>query len=165
MKYFSRNLLLVALISAGSTVAIVPQAALAYDIDSTSVLDLDEEGVAIRGFDPVAYFKVGKPTEGSAKFTASYKGATYHFANASNRNAFKAAPAKYEPQFGGFCAMGAALSKKLDGDPEIWHVVDKKLYLIVNKDADAAWLKDVPGYLVKANDNWPKIRDKAPKDL
>lgn len=164
-KLFTRNVLLAAILSTSTMVAVVPQLAFAYDESSTSALNLDKQGVAIKGFDPVAYFTDSKPTEGSSKFTFSYKGATYHFANASNRETFKANPEKFAPQYGGFCAMGVALSKKLDGDPQAWRVVDNKLYLNLNKDVQKKWVEDVPGNLKKAETEWPQVRNKAPKDL
>jgi len=164
-KLFTRNVLLAAILSTSTMVAVLPQLAFAYDESSTSALNLDKQGVAIKGFDPVAYFTDNTPTEGSSKFTYSYKGATYHFSNASNREAFKANPDKFTPQYGGFCAMGVALDKKLDGDPQAWRVVDNKLYLNVNKDVQKKWLEDVPGNIKKAETEWPQVRNKAPKDL
>lgn len=139
--------------------------ALAYSETSTKAVNIDTAGLAIRGYDPVAYFTVGKPTPGNAQFTAQHDGATYRFANAANRDAFVKDPAKYAPAYGGFCAMGAALEKKLDGDPNLWRIVDGKLYLNVGEPAQKRWLEDVPGNIGKAQANWPKIRDKAPKDL
>jgi len=162
---FTRNTLLAAVIGAASLMAILPTAAHAYDVNSTSELNVDAKHVAVQGHDVVAYFTVGAPTAGKAEFKASHRGATYHFASAANRDAFKAEPNKYAPQFGGFCAMGVALDKKLDGDPTAWKVDGGKLYLNVNKDVQKKWLEDVPGNLVKANAAWPEIKTKAPKDL
>jgi YHS domain-containing protein len=164
-QFFSRHLLLAAILSTSTLVTIVPELAFAYDETSTSALNVDKQGVAIKGFDPVAYFTDGAPLEGTNKFTATYKGATYHFANAKNRDAFKANSEKFVPQYGGFCAMGVALGKKLDGDPQAWRVVDNKLYLNVNKEVQKKWLEDVPGNLKKADSEWPQVSNKAPKDL
>lgn len=128
-------------------------------------MNADANDLAIHGFDPVAYFTAGQPTQGSAEYSATYKNAIYHFASAENRDAFRANPKKYAPQFGGFCALGVALNKKLDVDPGSWKVVDGKLYLNVNKDVQAKWLQDVPGHLKTAVATWPKIKDKNPSDL
>jgi YHS domain-containing protein len=147
----------------GMTVATVP--AFAYDETSSSPVNVDKAGLALRGYDPVAYFKSGKPTQGLPKFSARYEGATYHFASGKDRDAFKADPAKYAPAFGGYCAMGAVMNKKLDGDPNVWRIVDGHLYLNVGKPAQTKWLEDVPGNIQKATTNWPSIKDKAPKDL
>ncbi|MCZ8107788.1 MAG: YHS domain-containing (seleno)protein [Burkholderiales bacterium] len=162
----SRRTLVAAMTVAGLTVlSIGVQPAWSYDDASQSAVNVDKAGLAIRGYDPVAYFAVGKPTPGLAQFTAKHEGATYQFANAANRDAFAANPAKYAPAFGGFCAMGAVFQKKLDGDPNLWRVVDGKLYLNVGEPAQKRWLEDVPGNITKASQNWPVIRGKAPKDL
>jgi YHS domain-containing protein len=144
---------------------ILPSTAFAYDEASTSSINVDKQSVAINGYDPVAYFTTQQAAKGDKKYTASHNGATYYFASAVNRDAFKAAPAKYEPQFGGFCAMGVALGKKLDVDPEVWKVVDGKLYFNVNRDVQVKWSEDVPGNLNKAHANWPGLKDKTPKSL
>ncbi len=162
---FTRRSLLTALISTASALALLPLQAQAYDENSTSALNVDAKGIAIKGHDVVAYFTAGTPTPGKAEIAAQHEGAVYHFASAANRDAFKANPAKYAPQFGGFCAMGVALDKKLDGDPAVWKIVDDRLYLNVNKDVQKKWLDDVPGNLVKANNTWPRIKAKAPKAL
>ena len=148
--------------------AIVPNTSLhafAYDETSKSAINIDKAGLAIRGYDPVAYFTVGKPTKGESRFSAKHEGATYYFATAANRDAFQKEPAKYAPAFGGFCAMGAVFDKKLDGDPELWRIVDGKLYLNVGAPAQKRWLEDVPGNISKAGQNWTRIKDKAPKEL
>jgi YHS domain-containing protein len=132
---------------------------------STSAVNTDTANLALRGHDPVAYFSAGKPTLGEARYSAKFNGATYHFASAANLKMFKASPAAYAPQYGGFCAMGVALEKKLDGDPMVWKIVDKKLYLNVNPDVFTAWSRDIPGNLVKAEENWPEIKNKTPDSL
>ncbi|KAF0228278.1 MAG: hypothetical protein FD175_2059 [Beijerinckiaceae bacterium] len=139
--------------------------AFAYDEGSESAINVDGKGIALRGYDPVAYFTLGKPTPGDAKFTAKHDGATYHFASATTRDAFTREPAKFAPAFGGYCAMGAVFEKKLDGDPNLWKIVDGKLYLNVGEPAQKRWLEDTKGNISKAAVNWPKIRDKAPKEL
>jgi len=106
----------------------------AHDEMSTSAINIDASGLALKGYDPVAYFPIGAPTLGKVQFTATHQGATYRFASTANRDTFTASPAQYAPAYGGFCAMGVALEKKLDVDPQAWRVVDGKLYLNVNKD-------------------------------
>ena len=115
-------------------------------------------GVAIEGYDPVAYFTDGKPVEGSQEYTAEYDGATWRFASAEHRDMFEADPMKYAPQFGGYCAYGVAQGALADIDPDAWSIVDGKLYLNLNKDIQAEWQKDIPGYLVKAKENWPTLQ-------
>ena len=143
----------------------LPDAARAYDETSTSAVNVDAKGVALKGFDPVSYFKAGGPKQGTAKLTAAFEGATYRFANADNQKLFVADPAKYAPSYGGFCAMGVALGKKLDVDPMAWRVVDGKLYLNVSKDVQKRWLDDVPGNLTQADKTWVQLKDRAPKSL
>ena len=145
--------------------AIVPVTSHAYDENSASAVNVDAKGVGLKGYDPVAYFTAGAPTAGKAEFTSKHDGVTYQFATAANRDAFKAAPTKYAPQFGGFCAMGVALEKKLDGDPAAWTIADGKLYLNVNKDVEKKYREDVTGNNKKADANWPQLRNKSPKSL
>ena len=131
---------------------------------STS-MNVDAKGVAIHGYDPVAYFTDGKPVKGSPNFSHKSGDATYHFASAKHRELFAKEPAKYAPQFGGYCAMGTAMGKKFDVDPTAWRIVDGKLYLNLNKDVQEKWLSDVSGHLKKADANWPEIKDKSAAQL
>ena len=115
-------------------------------------------GVAIKGYDPVAYFTQGRPAKGSAKFTEEWLGASWHFANAKHREAFVRNPEKYTPQFGGYCskAMSDAFLKSLD--PNAWHIIDGKLYVFASKKGRKNFLKDIPGRSAKAAANWEKIK-------
>lgn len=134
--------------------------ALALGAWAAGPLNLDSRGVAIHGHDPVAYFVDGKPTKGRADMSASANGATYWFASETNRQAFKADPAKYEPQYGGYCAYGVAQGFKPDIDPNAFKVVDGKLFLNLSPAVQSRWLADVPGYIVRANENWIQLKDK-----
>jgi YHS domain-containing protein len=117
----------------------------------------EKDGVALRGYDPVAYFKDGRPVKGTAEYRAEYKGSTFHFASQANRDSFAADPAKYAPQYGGYCAYGTAGGYKAAIDPAAFTVVDGKLYLNYNRDVQKDWSKDVPGFVSKADKNWPKV--------
>ena len=117
-----------------------------------------ENGVAVKGYDPVAYFTDGRPTRGSAEFTATHEGATYHFASAANRDAFAADPARYIPQYGGYCAWAVAQGYKAPIIPEAWAVVDGKLYLNASRGVQRRWQRDTPGFIETADRNWPSIR-------
>lgn len=121
-------------------------------------VNANNNDLAIKGYDTVSYFTDGSPTKGSDKYTAAYNGAIYHFSSADNRDLFKATPAKYAPQYGGFCAMGVAMNQKFDTDPMAWHIKGDKLYLNLNKDVQKQWLKDVPGFLETAQVNWTGIK-------
>lgn len=138
-------------------------ASASFAADSDANADVND--VAIHGYDTVSYFTKSEPTKGNAKFTATHKNTVYQFSSAENRDLFRANPSKYAPQFGGYCAMGVALNKKLDVDPTAWRVVDGKLYLNLNKDVQTKWLSDVPGNLKTAYDVWPSIKDKPAASL
>ena len=113
--------------------------------------------VAVEGYDPVAYFSEGKPVKGSSEFSTEYMGAQFRFANADNLATFKADPAKYAPQYGGYCAWAVAEGKTAKGDADYWSIVDGKLYLNYNKKVQETWDKDRPGYISRAEDNWPNV--------
>jgi len=121
-------------------------------------VNANSNDIAIKGYDTVSYFTKGAPTKGSDKYTAAYNGAIYQFSTATNRDLFRATPAKYAPQYGGFCAMGVALNKKLDTDPTAWHIRGDKLYLNLNKAVQKKWSTDIPGYIETAQGNWVDIK-------
>lgn len=120
-----------------------------------------KDGLALKGYDAVAYFAEGKPVAGSPAFSHKWQGLDWRFANATNRDAFAAAPEKFAPQFGGFCAWAVSNGYTADTDPEVFRVVDGRLYLNYNKSIQSRWIEDVPGNIVKGNANWPKLS--APK--
>ncbi|HVJ53427.1 MAG TPA: YHS domain-containing (seleno)protein [Aliidongia sp.] len=119
------------------------------------------EGVAIKGYDPVAYFTGGRPRLGDPKITAEFDGATWRFATEAHRKAFVADPAKYEPDFGGFCAYGVAHGNKVDIDPAAYTIVNDRLYLNVTLDVRRMWLKDLPEELADGDKNWPTVKLKT----
>ncbi len=123
------------------------------------VSNFTKDGVAIAGADPVAYFTMNKSVIGSADFTTDWNGVTWRFASAENRDAFKAEPMKYAPQYGGFCATGTAFGKKVPIDPTQFKVVEGKLYLNSGAGAQSMFLKDTPGIIMKATGNWGKIEN------
>jgi len=117
----------------------------------------EKEGMAIKGYDPVAYFNDHKPVKGSAEHKAAYKGSVFHFSSKANRDALTADPAKYAPQYNGFCAFGAAGGYKAAVDPAAFTIVGGKLYLNYNKDVRKQWSADIPGFVAKADRNWPAV--------
>jgi YHS domain-containing protein len=116
-----------------------------------------EHGLAIKGYDPVAYFTTGKPTPGLAQFSTTYKGTTYRFASAENRDRFIAAPAKFVPQYGGYCAYAISLNKIADIDPEEWAIIKDKLYLNNGFLAQTLWSFDKTGNIARGDQNWPLV--------
>lgn len=151
-------------LSLGAGALLTATSSFAYDEASTASINVDAAKVILKGYDSVSYFK-GQPVEGDKRFAATHDGATYYFASAENRKTFQANPGEFAPQFGGYCAMGVALGKKLDVDPSQYKVVDGKLYLNVNADVFKKWSQDVAGNIAKANANWPAIKDKAANSL
>lgn len=123
-------------------------------------LNLSKSGLALRGYDPVAYFNAGKPVKGDASITVKNGGAEYRFSSQENKELFIANPGKYLPEFGGFCAYGAAVNYKVDGDPSVWNIVDGKLYLNINRSVNKTWRGDRQTYISKANKNWTKLKDR-----
>jgi YHS domain-containing protein len=117
----------------------------------------EKEGVAIRGYDPVAYFTEGRPAKGASQYMAAHKGSTFHFASAANRDAFIANPTRYAPQYGGFCAFGTAGGYKAAIDPAAFTIVEGKLYLNYNSQVQAKWSSDIPGYVKTADAKWPEV--------
>ena len=144
-----------------ASILLVMQVAVA----SGFAVDVDENGIALKSHDPVAYISDGKPTIGSASYTASTDGATYYFVSADHRDLFLADPAKYTPAYGGFCSLGVTQGMKITGDPNAWKIVDGKLYINSSTKALEIWSKDIPGNIEKANEIWPTIKDKNPADL
>jgi YHS domain-containing protein len=117
----------------------------------------EKDGVALRGYDPVAYFTESKPVQGSPAYQVAHRGSTFNFASQANRDLFKADPARYAPQYDGFCAYGTAVGYKAAIDPEAYSIVDGKLYLNYNADIQKKWRADLPGYIAKADKNWPTV--------
>ncbi|MGF1609291.1 MAG: YHS domain-containing (seleno)protein [Kiloniellales bacterium] len=121
-------------------------------------VNVDKSGVAIGGYDPVAYFE-GAPMKGEAQYATEWQGATWHFAGAANRDAFLAEPEKFAPQYGGWCAYGAAKGYAAEVDPaDAWTVHDGKLYLNWSAGVKRQWSNDIPGYLAQSEANWPAIK-------
>lgn len=120
-----------------------------------------EKGLAIQGYDPVAYLKQSKATKGSADIATTYEGVTYHFSSAENKNAFIKNPSAYEPQYGGWCAYAMGKSgDKVEVNAETFKILDGKLYLFYNKYFNNTlknWNKDEANLKVKADANWQKI--------
>jgi YHS domain-containing protein len=116
--------------------------------------------LAVGGYDAVAFFSDNKPVEGSGAFVTTYKGATYRFASAAHRDLFKADPAKYAPQYGGYCAYAVSRNQLAPGRPQHWAVHKGKLYLNVSANIQKKWNQDRDGNIAKADANWPGVLEK-----
>jgi len=130
---------------------------------------VDETGFAASGYDVVAYFDLpqipvgqrqpsGVP--GSRAYTARYNGATFAFSSAGNRDRFLASPARYAPQYDGHCAYGVAKGGKVPGNPNLWRIVDGKLYLNITRNVVGFWEADIPRNISLAEGNWVSIEAK-----
>ena len=126
-------------------------------IDAIAVGQTPVGDVAIKGYDTVAYFIAGKALKGSESFTFKWHNMTWYFLTSENRDLFSAGPGKYAPQYDGYCAWAMTESRKSQTDPEIWKIVDGKLYLNCSRSAFESWSKDIPGNIKKADANWLKF--------
>ena len=140
---------------------------LAGVIGATAVLAQDHahSTPGLSGYDPVTYFTEGKPMKGSGFHTTVYEDVTYAFASEDHKKQFQANPEKFLPAYGGHCAYGVAVGKKFVADPEVWKIVQGKLYLNLDKSIQRKWEKDIAGYIKQADANWTKIGDTVPSDL
>ena len=128
-----------------------------------TLLNVDKSGVGIKGYDPVAYFADNKAIKGNAQFQSDSNGVTYHFASAQNKAAFDANAAKYEPQFGGFCAWAVSQGYTAPIDPNAFQVVNGRLLLQYSLSVRKQFSQDTEGNLRKADANWPAIVEKKGK--
>jgi len=125
----------------------------------------DANGVILSGYDAVSYFTKNAAVKGYAGISTSHEGAIYHFSSEANRDLFNADPAKYAPQYGGFCAYGAAISRKFPIDPTVFAVVDGKLYVNNSAAVSETWTEDRAEYITDANKAWGKIKSVPAADL
>ena len=128
-----------------------------------TLLNLDRNGLALQGYDPVAFFEGNKPLKGKVEFMSVYRGATYHFVSAAHKALFDKEPAKYEPAFGGFCAYGVSRNKLVEIDPEAFQIMNDRLLLQYSKSVRNDFNKDPQGNLTKASANWPGLVERKGK--
>ncbi len=122
-----------------------------------SPVNVTSEGVAIKGYDPVAYFTDKRPVRGVPEFEFVWHGAKWRFASAAHREVFQQDPEKYAPRYGGYCAYAVSQGKTADIDPGAWTIFEGKLYLNLDKDVQRLWEKNMQEYIRKADKNWPRI--------
>ena len=133
---------------------------LATPILAVTPVNHDRSGLALQGYDTVAYFTDGRPVPGQAEFTHRWNGATWRFASREHRDLFAAAPEKYAPQYGGYCAKAVSENNTAAIDPQAWKIVDGKLYLNYSPKVQKIWEQDIPGRIASADKNWPGLVDK-----
>jgi YHS domain-containing protein len=128
-----------------------------------TLANLDKTGVAIQGYDPVAFFTDSKPVKGDQKFLAKHAGAIYFFASKEHKDLFKEKPEKYAPEFGGYCAYGVSKNKLVEIDVDAFQIVDGKLLLQYSKGVRDDFNADAKANLAKARANWPGLLEKKGK--
>lgn len=133
--------------------------------NQTALADASVLNTANSGYDVVAYQTENAAKPGTTKHFAYHDGLAYLFSSQENREIFEKNPEKYVPAFGGYCAMGIVLDKKLPIDPEAFYVVDGTTYLNVNKTVQKRWLDDVSGHISQAEENWEELKDVNPATL
>ena len=126
--------------------------------DAQKMVATGPDGVAIKGYDTVAYFTENQAVKGSPEFVHPWGDAKWYFANAEHRDLFASDPERYAPQFGGFCALGMSKERAVAADPEAWTIVDGKLYMKFSEDARDRWRKDKNNAIEKANENWADLQ-------
>lgn len=130
-------------------------------LNQATAINKDSKGLALDGYDAVAYFTENLPREGKPEFVADYDGAKWQFTSAANRDAFQKEPAKYVPQYGGYCSWAVSHGYTADTDPTTGKVVDGKLYLNYNPDVAKKWNEDIPKYITDGDKNWQNLSGKA----
>lgn len=122
-------------------------------------VSVDKAGLALGGYDPVAYFSMSKAVPGKPEFNTDWNGAKWRFASAENRDLFIASPEKYAPQFGGYCAWAVSEGYTAPADPKAWKIVEGKLYVNYNTDVQKKWQMDEAERVRKGEVNWPKLHN------
>jgi len=126
-------------------------------LDKKGLFGYKPSGVAIRGYDTVAYFTQGKPVEGLETFSTEWSGATWRFSTQDHLDLFIDNPESYAPQYGGYCAYGVSRNYLVKIEPENWTIVNDKLYLNYDSDVQKKWEQDIPGFITKADSKFEQL--------
>ncbi|MEQ9259629.1 MAG: YHS domain-containing (seleno)protein [Roseovarius sp.] len=153
------------LIASAATFSIATWAYAADEYNVANGLTLTGKPLGMHGIDPVSMFRGDAPTIGDATLTVAHDGVDYYFATAEAKSEFEADPAGHLPQFGGFCAFGVYVGKKLDGDVRYADIVDGKLYLFVNAAIFEKYLENREAVIAGAFEAWPGIRSTPVEEL
>ncbi len=117
------------------------------------------DAVMLLGYDPVAYFTASAPARGKKEITSTLPDRTYYFTSTANKQLFDANPARYEPQYGGFCSSGAAFALKLGSDPASWEIYQGRLFIFGDVLGHEAWKLDKDWNIKYGDQVWPEIKD------
>lgn len=143
-----------ALVGLMVTIFVLAPAALA---DKPEIYTGFGSNLALGGYDSVAYFTDGEPVKGSKDFETEFKGAIWRFSSQENLDAFEADPDAFRPQYGGYCAWAMDNGDLAKGNPKFWRIYEGRLYLNINRSIQKKWERDIPGFIEKADANWPGI--------
>lgn len=119
--------------------------------------NVDDGGIALAGYDVVAYATTGQAMPGTPRYSSRHDNAVYHFTSAENRTAFEADPGRYRPEYGGYCAYGVRMGRKLPIDPTAFERVDGKLYVFLDRATKLTWKEDKGSNIQIANRIWPDL--------
>ena len=134
---------------------------LTYSVLSQAISPIYSRGsIAIKGYDTVAYFTKGMATKGNETYAYDHLGATWQFESQENLDMFVKNPEKYMPQYGGYCAYAVSKNTTASIKPEIFEIIDDKLYLNYSESVQRRWLKDAKSYIKKADAQWPELVNK-----
>lgn len=156
-KSFNRIFLSIGLVALGVAFAACSRTGTALELNT------DTNGLALRGFDAVAYFAVDSAIKGDPKYEYAWNGAKWIFTNEENMKKFQADPETYAPQFGGYCSYAVSEGYTADGDPEAWKIVDGKLYLNYNQEVKQKWEQNEAERIDKGTVNWQEFKKKKPE--
>ncbi len=158
MKLSKRNFGLWVLI-----IGIVIGVAACSKISDFSMVNTSADGVALHGYDAVAYFAVDNAVEGNNTYAYVWNGAKWLFSNAENLEKFKQNPETYAPQYGGYCSYAVSKGYTADGDPKAWKIVEGKLFLNYSPEVKDLWEKEQSDNIKKAEENWKGFKSKKPE--
>ena len=141
--------------------ALVLTASAAPRVAAAPPVVADAEGLAIGGYDPVAYYTQGRAVIGSERFRLRWNGAVWHFVSARSRARFTAEPINFAPQYGGYCAWAASQGRLAPGDPRVWRIVEGRLYFNCSERAQADWEADLQANIARGNAHWLRLMGDA----
>jgi len=153
MRFFKILMATLALVFASQTVFAAP----AVNTLEKKLFSFKPNGIAIRGYDTVAYFTQSQPVEGKDEFTTQWQDATWKFSSQEHLDLFLAEPEKYAPQYGGYCAFGVAGGYLVKIEPDQWSIIDDKLYLNYSADVSRQWKEDIPGFIKIADTKFDEL--------
>jgi YHS domain-containing protein len=141
-------------------IIVIAFTAMAFTVNAQRSAIYAPDGIALKGYDAVAFFTQAKAVKGSADYSFEWNGAKWLFSSKADLESFKGSPEKYAPQYGGYCAYGTAEGHKAPTQADTWSIIDNKLYFNYNKKVKELWTKDRSALIDSANRNWVLLKDK-----